>query len=173
MFRRLLIGLTEGLIVGLGLAVACTRGLGLSTPGSLLLLLLGALAGFVVGLVAGRPVWARDAKTEALLKAGVGALFGAGMAFGLGRWLSLPVNLSAFSFGAGPAGQLVAVTVPAVACALALFFELDNTDSGANQRRVSDTSAKQRLGGARSAEPDPLGELDSLDDVAEHKHEKR
>src|SRR4051794_28836967 len=122
MFRRSLLGLVEGLLVGLGLAFACARGLGAAAPGALLLILLGALAGFLVGLVAGRPVWARDAKTEAILKASAGALFGAGLSFAMQRWLSLPLNLSVLSFGSGPAGQLAGVTVPAVACALALFF---------------------------------------------------
>ncbi len=173
MFRRLFVGLVEGLIVGLAMAFACVRGLGISAPGALILALLGALAGFVVGLVAGRPVWARDAKTEALLKAGVGGLFGAGLAFALGRWLSLPVNLSAFSFGTGPAGQLAAITLPAVACALALFFELDNTDSSANKPGIAGSPPKQRLGATQDAEPDDLNDLEELDDVARRKREKR
>jgi len=173
MFRRLLVGLVEGLIVGLALAFACTRGLGTSAPGALLLVLLGALSGFVVGLVAGRPVWARDAKTEALLKAGAGALFGAGLAFALRRWLMWPVNLSSVSFGAGPAGELAALTLPAVASVLALFFELDNTDAEAKKPRVGSAQPKQRLGASRDAEADSPDELENFDDVVERKHEKR
>src|SRR4051812_1726488 len=127
MLRRSLVGLVKGLVVGIGLAFLATRGLRWSAPSGLFAALFAGAAGFVVGLVAGRPIWGRDAKTEALLKAGVGALIGVGSSFALGRWLSVPLDLSAYSLGAGPAGKLAAVSLPLIASGLALFFELDNT----------------------------------------------
>src|SRR5882757_5336317 len=126
MLRRLLLGLSEGLAIGLALGIACARGLGLGSPGSIAAGALAACAGFAVGLIAGRPIWAKSAKTEALLKAAAGALGGFGLSFALRRWLKVEVDLSAFSLGAGPAGQLSAVVLPAVTTALALFFELDD-----------------------------------------------
>jgi hypothetical protein len=134
MLRRLLLGLVEGLVIGLALGVGAARGLGLRAPGGIAAVLLGAGAGFLVGLAAGRPVWARDAKTEALLKAGVGALGGAGLSFAAEHWLRVPLNLSAFQLGAGPAGLLSSVALPLVTTVLAIFFELDDSKDEAKSK---------------------------------------
>jgi hypothetical protein len=172
MLRRLLLGLAEGLALGLALGVAFARVIGgMASPGGAVALLLGALAGFATGLVAGRPVWARNAKTEALLKAAAGAFAGAGLSFAFRRWLSVSVDLSSFSLGVGPAGHLPALTVPAVTTLLALFFELDDDTrtatappvSAAERRRVDDA-------GADSARSD---ELDVEHDDIDRRHEKR
>ena len=173
MLRRLLLGLSEGLVIGLALGVACARGLGFVSPGSIVLALLGALAGFAVGLVAGRPIWAHNAKTEALLKAGAGALAGFGLSFALRRWLKLEVDLSAFSLGTGPAGQLSALALPAVAVALGLFFELDD-DGPSAAGPGSKRDRKQRLE-TQAADSEALAEdeADELADVVDRKLEKR
>jgi hypothetical protein len=171
MLRRLFVGLVEGLVIGMALAVAAARGLGLSAPGALVAAALAGVAGLLVGLVAGRPIWARDAKTEALLKAGVGALAGVGLSFALGHWWSLPVDLRAYSFGAGPAGTLAALTLPLIASVLASFFELDNTGGGPTKPGLSAPRAKQRLAASDDSIDDAeLGELDEL--PAQRKHEK-
>ena len=171
MLRRMLLGLFEGLVIGLALGVGAARGLGLSAPGGVIALLLGAGAGFLVGLVAGRPVWSRDGKTEALLKAGAGALGGAGLSFAAGHWLKVPLDLSAFELGAGPAGTLSAAVLPLVASALALFFELD--DDGANRAppRVAAGAKKQRLPESVTSARE-LDELAELDDT-EHTDRQR
>ncbi|MEO6600113.1 MAG: hypothetical protein ABIQ16_09595 [Polyangiaceae bacterium] len=175
MLRRLFVGLVEGLVIGISLAVAATRGLGLSAPSALASALLGGIAGFVVGLVAGRPVWARDAKTEALLKAGVGALVGVGLSFALRRWLSIPLDLRAYSFGEAPAGKLAAVSLPLISSALSLLFELDNTGGSQAKPRLATPSGKQRLdAGADRDEAMRASDLDSLEDPpAKRTHEKR
>ena len=176
MLRRLLVGFAEGLVIGVALALAAVRGLGLnaSATSALVSALLAGGAGFVVGLIAGRPIWARDAKTEALLKAAVGALVGVGLSFALGRWLSIPLDLGAYSLGAGPAGKLAAVSLPLIASALALFFELDNTGGGEAKPPLTEARAKLRLDTSR--EPDELlSDLDQdglEDQPAERKHEK-
>ena len=176
MLRRLFVGLAEGFVIGMALALVAVRGLGLNPAMSALVMaLLAAGAGFVVGLIAGRPIWARNAKTEALLKAAVGALVGAGLSFALGRWFTMPLELGAYSLGAGPAGKLAAVSLPLIATALALFFELDNTGSGEAQPGLAEPGPKQRL--RESREPDELlSDLDqdgNEDLPAERKHEKR
>ena len=168
MFRRLFVGLFEGLVIGIALAVASVRGLGLSAPGTVLAALLAALSGLAVGLIAGRPFWARDAKTEALLKGGVGALIAAGLSVALGHWLTPSIDLAAFTLGAGPAGKLVAVSLPLIATALALFFELDNTGADATSARLPATKSKQRLASSTELE-DEIG----LEDESERKIEKR
>ncbi len=157
MFRRLLLGLFEGLVIGLALGVGAARGLGLSAPGTVVSLLLAASAGFLVGLVAGRPVWSPNGKTEALLKAGAGALGGAGLSFAAQHWLKVPLDLSAFQLGAGPAGVLSAAVLPLVATVLALFFELDDDGTGRMPARVS-AAKKQRVSAA--AQNDALAELE-------------
>ncbi|MES1173761.1 MAG: hypothetical protein ABUL62_05480 [Myxococcales bacterium] len=175
MLRRLFVGLVEGLVIGIALAVAAARGLGMSAPSAVFAALLAGIAGFIVGLVAGRPVWARDAKTEALLKAGVGALIGVGSSFALGHWLSMPLDLTAYTFGAGPAGKLAAVSLPLIASALALFFELDNTESSEAKPQFVAPRTKQRLDASSGAdELTSETELDALDELpAERKREKR
>ena len=173
MVRRFLLGLSEGLVIGLGLGVAAARGLGFTTPGPLVAALLAGVVGFLVGLVAGRPVWARDAKTEALLKAGAGALVGAGLSFALGRWLTAPVDLSQFALGAGPVGKLTAISLPAIACALALFFELDDDGSIAPKKARSALEQRVAPPGAAAHELDELDELVGARDSSDTKHEKR
>jgi hypothetical protein len=174
MLRRFFLGLIEGLVIGLGLAIASARGLGLTTPGSATAAALAALVGCLVGLVAGRPVWARNAKTEALLKAFVGGLVAAGLSLALGRWLSAPVDLSPFALGAGPVGKLLAVSLPAIACALSLFFELDDTGSPASKARLPTAPARRAPPAAnRSSERDELDEPDEPSDSASRDLEKR
>lgn len=174
MFRRLFLGLFEGVSIGAGLAAASAR-LGLGAPGSVLLALLAGVAGFLVGLVAGRPIWARNAKTEALLKGGAGALVGAVGSVALGHWLTLPVNLAAYTLGAGPAGSLAAVVLPAVACTLGLFFELDDTGGAPRTPQVGAGDGKQRLAekSPEQGELAELAELEAQDEEASRKPEKR
>ncbi len=173
MLRRLLLGLVEGSVIGLALAIALSRMLGLTAPGAVVSALLAGGAGFFVGLVAGRPIWARDAKTEALLKGVAGAVVGFGGSFALRRFLGLPLDLNAFSLGAGAAGQLTAVTLPVVSTALALFFELDHDGSRA-EPRLEGAHTKRRIEPSTSrAASDEVDELDALDDEVEPKREKR
>jgi hypothetical protein len=171
MLRRLLLGLVEGLVIGVAIGVASVRGLGLVSPGGVVLALLGALAGFTVGLVAGRPIWARNAKTEALLKAAAGALGGFGLTFALRHWLKVPVDLAQFSLGAGPAGELSAVALPAVAAALGSFFELDDDGKRSSGNPGTKHPTKQRVG-ASSADPATFDEEEDLADVVDRKLEK-
>ncbi|MEO8906166.1 MAG: hypothetical protein ABI627_31980 [Polyangiaceae bacterium] len=175
MLRRILLGLFEGLVIGLTLGAGAARGLGLIAPGGVTAWLLGAAAGLLVGLVAGRPVWSRDGKTEALLKAGAGALGGAGLAFAAGHWLKAPLDLSALQLGVGAYGKLTAAVLPLVATALALFFELDDDDAGRAPAPAATGTKKQRLpaaaGSANTSKPDEL-EFDEAADT-EHRRGKR
>jgi hypothetical protein len=171
--RRLLLGLTEGLVIGLALGVACARGLGLGAPGTVVALGLGAVAGFVIGLVAGRPIWARNAKTEAILKAAAGAVGGVLLSLAVRRWLNFALDLRAFSLGAGPAGQLSIVMLPAVATALAVFFELDDDGPRSPDGASVKAGARQRVQ-ISNADSDSTSADDSelFDDEVEHKVEK-
>jgi len=172
MLRRLLLGLVEGIVIGAALVAAVSRGLGLVAPGALVLALLAAATGFLVGLVAGRPIWSPDAKTEAFLKAVAGSIVGFGASFALRHFLTPSLDLSAFSLGAGSAGQLPAVTLPAIATALALFFELDHDGSSSHSKARVFPREKQRV--ASHANADPLADLDELEQhEVDHRREKR
>ena len=68
MIGRLLLGLLKGILVGglFGFGIANIPGL--AAPGAVAHYLLAAAAGVLVGLVAGKPIWAKDAKIEAGMK---------------------------------------------------------------------------------------------------------
>lgn len=172
MLRRVLLGLAEGLALGLALGVASARGVGLASPGTAASALLGAFAGFATGLVAGRPIWARHAKTEALLKALAGAFAGAGLSVALRRWLGVTVDLSSFSLGAGPAGHLPALTVPVVTTLLALFFELDDDGTRATVNQLPNSAGRQRVDSEQS-DLASAGEFEVEHEDTDRKREKR
>src|SRR5258708_26985803 len=89
MLKRLLIGLAVGILVG-GLA---GYGLFQVLPSAMaggLGYVFAAVVGVLVGLVAGKPIWAKGAAVEAGLKAGIGALLACAILFGL-RFLSFHV----------------------------------------------------------------------------------
>ncbi len=174
MIGRLLVGLVKGLVVGglLGFAVAK---LGFVAPGAVIAYLAAAAAGALVGLVAGKPIWAKDAKIEAGMKAVVGALLGAGLMFAIRRWLgvALPTSLGALSApnasllesaANGTLGGLAVTSLALVAAVLGGFYEVDNTPSddatsskenGAKGGARVDEGAKGKARiGAASAEDD-------------------
>jgi len=172
MLRRLLLGLIEGIMLGGALALGVSRGLGLVAPSALALALLGSATGFLVGLVAGRPIWSRDAKTEALLKGIAGAIVGFGASFALRHWFTLPLDLSALELGTGAAGALPAVTLPAVGTALALFFELDHDGSSLETKARVASGTRQRV--AHDSNADSSADLAELEeDEIAHRREKR
>src|SRR6185436_7520967 len=71
MLKRLVVGLIKGFMIGLVLALILMKGLGLATFGGLLAYLIASIAGMLTGLIAGKPIWAKEAKIEAGLKAAV------------------------------------------------------------------------------------------------------
>jgi hypothetical protein len=151
MLRRLIFGLVLGLMVGAGLAAGLIRlGEGSFAAGSgvMFAYLAAALAGAVTGLIAGKPIWASNAKIEGGLKALFGALMGAGAMFALRQWATgFDVNLS-FLGGGGPApvGELPAASLPLIAAVLGGLFGLDNTDEGEGS---GEATRKRIAGGPR------------------------
>jgi hypothetical protein len=138
MVRRLFVGLIVGLFVGCVVAAGVVGGLRIhefsGTPGAVLGYLGAALTGLLTGLVAGKPVWATDAKIEAGLKAFFGAAIGAGLMFALRQWGgAFQPDLSFIGAGHGAVGDLPAASFPLVAAVLGAFFELDNTGDGAEK----------------------------------------
>ncbi|HVW24798.1 MAG TPA: hypothetical protein VHC69_05480 [Polyangiaceae bacterium] len=124
MLKRLLAALFEGVIPGAAVAYGLGR-LGLRTPATMYAAV--AVVGVLTGLIAGRPIWARAAKTEAALKAAAGAFISVVVLYALRKWLpAVSVDLTAFGGGAGAIGSLPWVFLPGIGVALALVLEIDD-----------------------------------------------
>ena len=119
------------------LAFALVKGFGLVTFGALIAYAAAVVTGVLTGLIAGKPIWARDARIEAGLKAFAGAFLGAAVMFALRRWVGVDVSLG--ELGQGVVGELPAVSLPLIGVALALVFELDHSVG-----RESETSEKTK-----------------------------
>ena len=140
MLGRLLIGIMKGLLVG-GLIGFGLAKLGFAAPMAIIAYLAAAVTGVLIGLVAGKPIWAKDAKIEAGMKAFVGALLGAGLMYAARRWLTMPLPialgpLSAANLSLGEAatttgtvGGLAVTSLAAIAALLGGFYEVDNDPS--------------------------------------------
>src|SRR5438105_128237 len=135
MLKRLAFGLLFGLLVGGLLAAAVIKGVGMfaftGTGGAVLAYVFAAITGVLVGLVAGKPIWASGGQIEAGLKAFVGAGVAAAAMWAMRRWLGFEIT-SLHELGASPAiptaaGLLPAVTLPIIASILGAFYEADNT----------------------------------------------
>src|SRR5579863_2061097 len=121
MFRRLLVGLVIGLLVGGVLAAGFVAGLKMTAfagaSGFVLAYLAAAVAGVATGLFAGKPIWESGAKVEAGLKAIFGALLAMGGMFALRQWAGgWLLDLSSFGeLGTGAVGNLPAASLPLIA----------------------------------------------------------
>jgi len=127
MLKRLVVGLIKGFMIGLVLALILMKGLGLATFGGLLAYLIASIAGMLTGLIAGKPIWAKEAKIEAGLKAAVGAGIAAAALFALRKWIPFELDLGGVGAGTGQIGSLPAVSLPLITSFLGMVFEVDNT----------------------------------------------
>lgn len=183
MLGRLLIGIVKGLFVGALVGFGLVK-LGFAAPGPVIAYLSAALTGVLIGLVAGKPIWAKDAKIEAGMKAFVGALLGAGLMYAVRRWLTMPVplalgNLAAAndSLGevansAGTVGGLAMTSLASIAGLLGGFYEADNDPSEAQEAPASATK-KAPKSGKRIATEGESEELDEELDESDKKHAKK
>ena len=138
MLGRLIVGAVLGVLVGLGVAAALIKGLGIVAPAAIIAYALAAATGALTGLVAGKPIWASGGKIEAGLKAVFGALLAAGALFALRTWVPTAVDLTRFGAGAGALGELPAAALPVIAGVLGAFFGLDNTPDGDDKKKSAD-----------------------------------
>lgn len=185
MLGRLILGIVKGLIVG-GLLGFGLAKLGFAAPPAIVAYLAAALAGVLVGLVAGKPIWAKDAKIEAGMKAAVGALLGAGLMYAARRWLTLPapvplgelgganLSLGEAAGSSGTIGGLAITSLAAIAALLGGFYEADNDPSdeatpGAKPEAKAAAGGNKRI--ASSTAADDLE--DDLDVEPEKKRSKK
>lgn len=172
MIRRFLVGLVLGALIGAIAAAALIKGLGVVSFGLLFALAAAAVTGAVVGLVAGKPIWASGAKIEAGLKAAAGAVLGVVAMLLVRKFLGESIDLSHFGAGAGTIGDLPATSLPLVAAVLGGFFEADNTPEAKSDKAPASTSAadKKRVDVKMRA---PSEESDELEESAPPKRAKR
>ena len=181
MIGRLLFGLVKGLVVG-GLVGFALAKAGFVAPGAIVAYLSASMTGVLVGLIAGKPIWAKDAKIEAGMKAVVGALIGAGLLWAVRRWLGqipMPVSLGTLTasnsslhetLSYGSVGGLSLTSLPVVGAVLGAFYDVDNTPGGDVAAEKKDTSSaaapKARIAAGKQA-------VEDLDDAEEAPAEKR
>jgi hypothetical protein len=152
MFKRLMGGLVIGILMGGLAATAIIKGLGVTSflDRSIVAYAAALATGAFVGLVAGKPIWAKAAGIEVGLKAFFGSLLAAGGMLALRKWGGVSLDLSSIGAGSGRLGDLPAATLPLIATVLSVFYELDNTDPPAEPANVVKASKAQ---GSRVALP--------------------
>jgi len=164
MIKRLLVGLVLGLVMGSLVAAVVVKGLGLLSFSPALAYVFAAATGVIIGLVAGKPIWAQGGQIEAGLKAGFGALVGAGLMYAMRRWLQLDVDLTSFGAGAGSVAELPATSLPLIGAVLAGFYSADNTPEAAGEGK---SESKPRLAAKKEAAGNKMRVAPSEDDEDE------
>jgi hypothetical protein len=184
MLGRLLIGIVKGLIVGALVGFGLAK-LGFAAPVAVIAYLAAALSGVLIGLIAGKPIWAKDAKIEAGMKAFAGALLGAGLMYAARRFLTMPVPIPLGELGAanlslgeapgaqGSIGGLAITSLAAITALLGGFYEADNDPSEA-EAAPPNRAKKAPPKGQRIAASEVADEADEeLDGEADRKRAKK
>ncbi|MFO0550399.1 MAG: hypothetical protein U0271_18535 [Polyangiaceae bacterium] len=177
MVLRLLLGLLKGVVLGALVGFALVQ-LGQAAPSALVAYLAAAVTCALVGLIAGKPIWAAGARIEAGLKAGFGALLGVGL-----MWLTrsflhfqLPFSLGPLSHGVahGTIGGLAVTSLAVVAGVLGAFYDADNTpgDEEADASNAKPAAKARVAKPGKSAGPSLEEEL-ALDDEEQNKKKTR
>jgi hypothetical protein len=167
MVGRLLIGIVKGLFVGALLGFGLVK-LGMAMPMALVAYLAAAVTGILIGLVAGKPIWAKDAKIEAGTKAVVGALLGVGLMAAARNWLMMEIPVSLGSLGPEHAtfGGFAMTALAGIAGLLGGFYEADNdaTSEGAEAKaKPGQASAPKRIA-QEHVDPEEEEELEAEPD---------
>jgi hypothetical protein len=178
MIGRLLIGIVKGLIVGSLLGFGLVK-LGMAMPIAIVAYVAAALTGVLIGLVAGKPIWAKDAKIEAGTKAFVGALLALGLMAAARNWLMVPLPISLGTLAPEHAGQLTlggfAMTaLAAIAALLGGFYEADNDSTGEEEATPEGAKdGKVEKGRRIAATQTPGAEEEELESEPDKKRSKK
>jgi hypothetical protein len=165
MLKRLVVGLSLGLVTGMVLAVALVQGLNVSfmtTGGAVLAYLAAAASGGIVGLVAGKPIWSSEGKIESGLKAVFGMVLALGGMWALRKFGTTTMDLTALKAGVGPFGELPFTSLPIITGVLGAFFELDNTPADKD-----DDKKGEKGGGTKVRVGDKAADTEESEEVEE------
>ena len=152
MLKRLLVGIILGVVLGGLLGFGLLQVLPTAMAG-VLGYVFAAATGVLVGLVAGKPIWAKGAQIEAGLKAFVGALLSMGILFGI-RFIGLNIPEVA-GIPAAEFGRHAIVSLASISTLLAIFYELDNDDAGEDEgdkKRIAPEKKRVAAGDDPAAE---------------------
>jgi len=174
MLGRLLVGIAKGLVLGALVGFGLLK-LGMAVPPAVVAYLAAAATGILIGLIAGKPIWAKDAKIEAGMKAGVGALLGVGLMFAARRWLTMPVpepilDVTRAQVPGGTVPELggfAMSSLAAIAAVLGGFYDADNTPE---ESKPEGKDQKTPAPKARIAQPP---EDDDFEDEAADEQDKK
>jgi hypothetical protein len=148
MLLKVLLGLFEGALIGGIVSFGFLRFHAAWSPG--IAYAAAAVVGALVGTVAGKPIWAREAKLEGLLKSLAGAFIAITAMYGARKWLSgIHVNLDALGGGAGPIGEVPAAALPLIGAGLGFVFQIDDAsggDAAPPRQRVETTPPAREVG---------------------------
>lgn len=141
--RRFLVGLLKGLVIGGLVGAGAQLGLGWTRTTGLLGYLLAMGAGATVGLLAGKPPWAREAWLESILRAVAGLVVGGLLYFLALRFAAAPIPVDG---GPGvPAGtpwvELPLLFALAIGAVYGAIVELDHTPDDAAKRSTRSARA--------------------------------
>jgi len=172
MLIRLVLGLLKGLVIG-GLVGFGLAKVGFAAPSALFAYAAAALVGALVGLIAGKPIWAAGGRIEAGLKAGFGALLATGLMALARNFLGFTVPFDLGSLAAanqslnetnahGTIGGLAIVSLALVAAVIGAFYDADNTPE-LEAKQAAGAAPKARIAGKAGAptEADELLEEDA------------
>ncbi len=151
---RLVVGLLKGLILG-GLVGYALAAAGMATPGAIVAYPVAAVVGVLVGLVAGKPIWDKDGRIEAGMKAAAGAILAPGLMWLARRFLTFDVpfdvtllpGLGAVS-GTPELGAFAVTSLAAVAGLLAGFYDADNQPQAKSEAAEKAPATKKRVAAA-------------------------
>lgn len=186
MLLRLLIGIMKGLALG-GLVGFALANMGFAAPGAPVAYLAAAVTGALVGLIAGKPIWASLNDSQARIEVGLKAVFGALLAMGL-MWLTrsfvgigIPFDLGAVAVANpslqetaahGTVGGLAITSLALVAAVLGGFYDADNTpEPKEEKKRVAAPAAPKA--DSRPKSSTEVADLDFDDEPAEQKKNQR
>jgi hypothetical protein len=127
MFRRLLLGLLKGLVIGgaIGALMHFALGVAIIPAGALSYLFFGGVAA-VAGVAAGQPPWREGAWVGSVLKAIFGFAIGAGIYWAGQRFLNFPIGGIANLPAGATFAQAPLLFAPALAALFSMLIELDD-----------------------------------------------
>jgi len=148
MIKKVVLGIVEGGFIG-GIVGAALSHLHVLW-GPFIAYPAVAAVGALVGAIAGRPIWAREAKLEAMLKSIAGAFIGAVALYGARKWLAgVHVDLGALGAGTGAIGDVPAAVLLIIGASLGFVFEVDDAlgseDKGSALRVAGPSRDKARV----------------------------